>query len=152
MNTFKNSCRKTDLDGLATYWSVFERLSDQRKNDKISFLENVGNCGLHIVFNGLQNETNKSKLESRWSIKINVEIVSGLFCLKRYTVRENKIIILPMKICPSCWVQNIVVAEQAISTWLSLLKVIRYYKELALYKRPKNRPYETLSWNILRIN
>ena len=65
MNTFKNSCRKNDLDGPATNWSVFERLLDQRKNDKIPFLENIGNCGLHIVFNGLQNGAKKasSKLD-----------------------------------------------------------------------------------------
>ena len=73
------------MDGPATNWSVFEKMSDQRKNDEIPCLENTGSCGLHTVSNALQNRAKKKKrLEIRRSVKINVEIVSGVSCPKRY--------------------------------------------------------------------
>ena len=33
------------IDGPATNWSVFEKKSDQRKNDEIPYLENIESCG-----------------------------------------------------------------------------------------------------------
>ena len=49
-----------------------------------------------------------------------------------------------MKFCPSRWLESLTVAEQAINTWLSVLKVIKYYEGLAPSNRPKNKSYETL--------
>ena len=49
-----------------------------------------------------------------------------------------------MKFCPARWVENVTVAEQAINTWFSVLKVVKYYEGLAPSKRPKNKSYETL--------
>ena len=43
------------IDGPATNWSMFEKMSDQRKTDEIPCLENSGNCWLHTVSNVLQN-------------------------------------------------------------------------------------------------
>ena len=50
-------------------------------------------------------------------------------------VRENKSTIFPMKFCPYQWVEKITVAEQVINTWLSVLKVIKYYEGLPPSKR-----------------
>ena len=49
-----------------------------------------------------------------------------------------------MKFCPTRWVENITVAEQAINIWFSVLKVVKYYERLAPSKRPKNKSHETL--------
>ena len=37
----------------ATNWSVFGKMSDQRNNDEIPCLENIGSCVLHTVSNTL---------------------------------------------------------------------------------------------------
>ena len=52
------------MDGPVTNRSVFERMSDQRKNDEIPCLENIRSCGLHTVSNALQNGA-KNRLEIR---------------------------------------------------------------------------------------
>ena len=72
---------------LSQIGQCLKKMSDQRKNDEIPCLENIGSCGLHIVSNPLQNGAKKKKkkrLEIRQNVKINVEIFSGLSCLKRY--------------------------------------------------------------------
>ena len=51
------------MDGPATNWSVFEKMSDQRKNDEIPCLENIGSCELHTVSNALQSGAKKKKLD-----------------------------------------------------------------------------------------
>ena len=53
------------MDGPATNWLVFEIMSDQRKNDEIPCVENIGSYGLHTVSNALQNGAKKtsSKLD-----------------------------------------------------------------------------------------
>ena len=73
------------MNGPATNWPVFEKMSDQRRNDEIPCVENIGSSGLHTVSNALQNGAKKkNRLEIRRSVKISVEIVSGLSCSKRY--------------------------------------------------------------------
>ena len=49
-----------------------------------------------------------------------------------------------MKFCRTCWVENVKIAEQAINTWFSVLKVVKYYEGLAPSKRPKSKSYKTL--------
>ena len=79
------------MDGPATNWSVFEKISDQRKNDEIPCLENIGSCGLQIISNALQNGA-KKRLEIRRSVKINVEIVSGPARRDIYMSRKMKVL------------------------------------------------------------
>ena len=61
----------------------------------------------------------KKRLEIRRSVKINVEIVSGPARRDVY-VKENKSTIFPTR-----WVKNVTVAERAINTWFSVLKVVK---------------------------
>ena len=62
------------MDGPPTNWSVFEKMSDQRKTDKIPCLENIKSCGLHTFSNAHQNEAKKSGskldrvLKSMWKL------------------------------------------------------------------------------------
>ena len=49
------------MDGASTNWSVFEKMSDQRKNDEIPCLKNIGSCGLHTVSNALKNGAKKKQ-------------------------------------------------------------------------------------------
>ena len=42
------------------------------------------------------------------------------------------------------WLENVTVAEQAINTWFSVLKVVKYYEGLAPSKGPKNKSDEIL--------
>ena len=79
------------MDGVSTNWSVFEKMSDQRKNDEIPCLENIGSCGLQIISNALQNGA-KKRLEIRRSVKINVEIVSGPARRDIYMSRKMKVL------------------------------------------------------------
>ena len=48
------------MHGSAKNWSVFKKISDQRNNYKIPFLENIGSCWLHRVSNTRQNGAKKS--------------------------------------------------------------------------------------------
>ena len=57
------------MDRPATNWSVFEKMSDKRKNDEIPYLENIGSCGLHIISNALQNGEKKDLLGIRPGVK-----------------------------------------------------------------------------------
>ena len=52
------------MDGASTNWSVFEKMSDQRKNDEIPCLENIGSCGLHTVSNALKNGAKKKNKQT----------------------------------------------------------------------------------------
>ena len=62
------------MDGPATNWSVFEKISNQRKNDKMPCSENIGSCGLHTIANALQNGAKKNGwkldevLKSMWKL------------------------------------------------------------------------------------
>ena len=47
--------------GLSQIGQCLKKMSDQRKNDEIPCLENIGSCGLHIVSNPLQNGAKKKK-------------------------------------------------------------------------------------------
>ena len=112
------------MDEPVTNWSVLEKISDQRKNNEIPCLENIGSCG-----------------------KID-EVLKSMWKLFQYSpaqgdiyVRENKSTIFPMKLGG---MENVTVAEQAINTWFSVLKVVKYYEALAPSKRAKNKSYETL--------
>ena len=129
------------MDGPVTNWSVFEKMSDQRKNNEIPGLENIGSCGLHTFSNALQNGEKKTG----WKID---EVLKSMWKLFHYSpaqgdiyVRENKSIVFPMKLGG---MENVAVAEQAINTWFSVLKVAKYYEALPPSKRLKNKFYETL--------
>ena len=110
------------MDGPATNWSVFEKMSDQRKNDEIPCLENTGSCGLHTVSNALQN---RAKKKNGWKLDEVLKSMWKLFqefpARRDIYVRESKSTIFPMKFCRTCWVENVTVAERAISTWFSVL-------------------------------
>ena len=58
-------------DGPATYWSMFQKMSDQRKNNKIPCLETIGSCRLRTVSNAFQNGVEKNWLEIRQSLLSN---------------------------------------------------------------------------------
>ena len=49
-----------------------------------------------------------------------------------------------MKFSPAHRVENLTVAERAISTWFSVLNVVKYYEGLPPSKRSKKKLYETL--------
>ena len=132
------------MDGPATNWSVFEKMSDQRKNDEIPCLENIGSCGLHTVSNTLQNGAKKNGWKLDEVLKSMWKLFQDSPALKDIYFRENKSTIFPMKFCLNRWVENVTVAERDVNTWFSVLKVVKYYEGLAPSKRPKNKSYETL--------
>ena len=49
-----------------------------------------------------------------------------------------------MKFCPTRWVKKVTVADQAINTWFSVLRVVKYYEGLAPSKKPKKKSHEIL--------
>ena len=53
--------------GLSQIGQCLKKMSDQRKNDEIPCLENIGSCGLHIVSNPLQNGAKKKK-KNGWKL------------------------------------------------------------------------------------
>ena len=103
-------------------------MSDQRKNEEIPCLENIGSCGLHTVSNALQNGAKKTGWKLDELLKSMWKLFQGSPAGRDIYVTENKSTIFPMKFCPTRWVENVTVAERAINTWLSVLKVIKYYE------------------------
>ena len=58
------------------------------------------------------------------------KLYQGSYAQRDIHVRENKSTIFPMKFCPILCVEKLAFAEQAINTWLSVLKVLKYYEGL----------------------
>ena len=71
------------MDAPATNWSVFEKMSDQRKSDEIPCLENMGSCGLHTVSSAIQNGAKRTGwkldevLKSVWTFLLEEIYMSG---------------------------------------------------------------------------
>ena len=117
-------------------------MSDQRKNDEIPCSENIVSCGLHTVSNTLQNGAKK---KTGWKLDEVLKSMWKLFqdspAQRDVYVWENKSAIFPVKFCPTRWVKNVTLAERAINTWFSVLKVVKYYEGLPPSKRPQNKSY-----------
>ena len=87
------------MDGPATNWSVFEKMSDQRKNDEVPCLENIRSCGLHTVSNALQNAAKKEKrngLKLDEVLKSTRKLFQDSPAQRDTYVRENKSTIFPV--------------------------------------------------------
>ena len=112
---------------------MFEKLSDQRKNDKIPCLKNIGSCGLHTVSIALTNGAKKTDWKLEKLLKSMRKLFQDSPARRDIYFREN-----------ISWMEKVTVAERAINTWFSALKIVKYYEGLASSKIPKNKSYETL--------
>ena len=109
----------------------------------------IGSCRLHTVSNAFQNGAKKKKKKKTgWKLDKVLKSMWKVFqdspARRDIYVRVSKSTIFPMKFCPTRWVENVTVAEQAINTWFSVLTVVKYYEGLAPSKGPKNKSDEIL--------
>lgn len=91
--------------------------------DRINLVD-IGSCGIHTVHNAFKTAIK----DSEWTISEFLRAIYNLF--KNVPARRADYIkysnskIFPLKFCPTRWVENISVAERAISILPNLIKYI----------------------------
>ena len=115
-----------------------KEMSNQRENDKIPCLKNIGSFGLHTVSNALQSGPKKTSWKLDQVLKSIWKLFQDSPAQRDIYVMENKSTIFPMKFCLTCWLENVTVTERAV---FSVLTVVKCYEGLAPSKKPKNKSY-----------
>ena len=89
---------------------------EQRRDDNLKQLLEVGNCGLHTVHNGFKHD---GKASGWWIDKV-LRAMYKIFDQSTFRRGEYESLtrgIYPQQFCSHCWAENQILAERAIDVW-----------------------------------
>ena len=126
------------MDGPTTNWAVLTKIQEERKEEEIPQLENIGSCGLHVIAGALQTGVSKTP----WNLKKVLQSMFKLFnespARRDVYIKLNGTDKFAIRFCPTRWTENESVAERAINVWDCYVSVMDYYTKLCASRKPQN--------------
>ena len=133
------------MDGPNVNWDVLKTHSQHRAKEEMPSLIELGSCGLHIVHGALQTGMKESGWKPEKVLHAMWKIFDESPARRDIYIRETSCDVFPLHFCKTRWVEDGLVAGQAIEIWGYVTKVVKYWLSLCKSKQPKNNnSYNTL--------
>ncbi|XP_030847404.1 uncharacterized protein LOC115926629 [Strongylocentrotus purpuratus] len=132
------------MDGPNVNWKMYDDFTREYTADLTKSILNIGSCGLHIV-NGAFLTGAKA---ADWEVESFLSSLYYLFSDSPARREDYQKITgdhtMPLKFCKTRWLENLPVAERAISIWESVCAYVKAVEEKKI-PHPKNKSFETVS-------
>ena len=138
---------KVSSDGPNINLKFLDIAREERKDNDLKGLLEVGTCGLHTVHGALKHAENASG----WNID---KILSAIFKIidqsPNYERLSGESVVYPLQFCSRRWAENKIVAERAIEVWENMVKTVNHWMQLPKSSQPKedNKSYQRLKSSI----
>ena len=123
---------QVSMDGPAVNWKFHRLLKEELQHTNNKSIVDIGSCGLHIVHRAFQDGARKSG----WGV---VALLKALYyCFRHSPARREDLTrvtessVFPLKFCQHRWVENLPVAERAVSVWSSFLVFVARVEDKTL--------------------
>ena len=138
---------KVSSDGPNVNLKFLDIVREERKDNDLKGLLEVGTCGLHTVHGALKH----GGKASGWNID---KILSAIFKIidqspsrrTDYERLSGESVVYPLQFCSHRWAENKIVAERAIEVWENMVKTVNHWMQLPKSSQPKedNKSYQRL--------
>jgi hypothetical protein len=136
------------MDGPNTNLKLLREIQDERQNNKLSSLIDIGSCSLHLIHGAFKTGSEKSS----WDLH---KILKGAFTLLHDSpARRDDYYNLtgsdeyPLQFCGTRWVEDKKVAEKLVTLWPNMIKLFDFWKTLTKSKRPDSNSYHNVKKGI----
>ena len=144
---------QVSMDGPNVNKLFLSMLNEERKNNELSMLIDIGTCGLHTINNSLQTGAKATD----WNLK---KLMSSMFHIFHESpsrssdyerMAEATRSDFAYMFCATRWAENQSVARKAREVWSKVVIVVEYWKSLPKRKQPgggkpgQNTSFEHLS-------
>ena len=129
---------KVSSDGPNVNLKFLDIVREERKDNDLKGLLEVGTCGLHTVHGALKH----GGKASGWNID---KILSAIFKIidqspsrrTDYERLSGESVVYPLQFCSHRWAENKIVAERAIEVWENMVKTVNHWMQLPKSSQPK---------------
>ena len=122
-------------DGPNVNLKFLDNLREQRRDQNLKELLEIGTCGLHIVHNAFKH----GGKASGWSIDKILAAMYKIFdqaASRRGDYERLTKGVYPLQFVSHRWAENQIVAERAIEVWEDIVTVVKYWMSLPKNKQP----------------
>lgn len=138
-------CIQISMDGPATNLKVLKEFISEREcaSDKPQFL-NIGSCILHIVHGAFATGNNESGYNLDGLLKALFYLFEDCGARRSDLKQTSSFVGYPFYFCKTRWVEDVIVAEQAIKVWPSIKEYIKTTEKKPKREIPTAKSYTTV--------
>ena len=138
LKDFNKKCLiQVSMDGPSTNWCFYNLLCNERENEELPKLLNIGSCGLHIIHGTFSTGAQATK----WNMKGFLKSCYVLFHDSPARRADYSSVtgsdIFHLSFCSTRWIEDKKVADRLIDIWQNIEKIVKFWEGLTKSKRPK---------------